>query len=360
MTPAELEKQLKEHNPIDRLEPLAKAGVPILHIHGDKDTVVALEKNSQVVLDRYKALGGKMELIVVSGKGHAEIPEFFQEPRLVQFLSADDAEIVKHLRIKGAEITESKGVITAITFKDASKLTDADFERLTRLRHLKLLSVSNGLDDARLAQLANVTTLEYLQTNLAQISDDGVKPLANLQNLKNLKFFHPGKSFSGAGLAHLAAMPNLERLTIAGSLEFNDAGMAAVAKLTRLTEFRTWHAGATNEGVKMLKELKNLESLYLGQRLTYKLPACPTDETIAIVAEMTSLESLQLDEARLSLGALRQLKQLPVLKKLTLGGIEIAKEDVERLRQELPKTKIEWTQPNEVYQKRIRALFGAN
>ena len=57
-----------------------------MHIHGDKDAVVPLDKNSQVVLDRYKALGGKMNLIVVPGKGHAEIPQFFQEPRIVQFL----------------------------------------------------------------------------------------------------------------------------------------------------------------------------------------------------------------------------------------------------------------------------------
>ena len=57
-----------------------------MHIHGDKDAVVPLDKNSQVVLDRYKALGGKMNLIVVPGKGHAEIPQFFQEARIVQFL----------------------------------------------------------------------------------------------------------------------------------------------------------------------------------------------------------------------------------------------------------------------------------
>jgi len=87
MTPGELEKQLMQHNPIDRLEPLAKAGVPILHIHGDADTVVPLDKNSQTLLARYGALGGKMKLLVVPGKGHAEIPEYFQEPRLVQFMT---------------------------------------------------------------------------------------------------------------------------------------------------------------------------------------------------------------------------------------------------------------------------------
>src|SRR5262249_55014797 len=153
--------------------------------------------------------------------------------------------------------------------------------------------------------------------------------------------------------------PNLERLTVAGSLAFNDDGMAAVAKLTGLKEFRTWHAGGTNDGVKKLKELPNLKSLYLGQRLTYKQPACPTDETIAILADFKSLEPLHTDEARLSIAALRQLKQLPALKKLTLGGVDIGKDDIEQLRKELPQAKVEWTAPNDVYQKRIRALFGA-
>ena len=73
---------------------------------------------------------------------------------------------------------------------------------------------------------------------------------------------------------------------------------------------------------------------------------------------MSSLESLHLDEARLTLAALRQLKQLPAIKKLTLGGIDIPREDIERLRQVLPPVKIEWTEPSETYQKRIRALFG--
>lgn len=86
LSPEDLEKQLSQHNPIDRLEALAKAGVPILHIHGNADKVVPLEKNSQALLDSYSALGGKMKLIIVPGKGHAEIPEYFQEPRLVQFL----------------------------------------------------------------------------------------------------------------------------------------------------------------------------------------------------------------------------------------------------------------------------------
>lgn len=136
--------------------------------------------------------------------------------------------------------------------------------------------------------------------------------------------------------------------------------MAAVANLPNLKEFRTWHAGGSDEGVKKLAGLKNLKSLHLGQRLAYKGVPCPSDQTLAILAGMTTLESLQLEEARLTLPALRQLKALPGLKKLTLGGIDIPRADVERLRNELPAVKIEWTEPNEGYQRRIRALFGAS
>ena len=37
LSAAQLEEKLTQHNPIDRLAPLAEAGVPIFHIHGDSD-----------------------------------------------------------------------------------------------------------------------------------------------------------------------------------------------------------------------------------------------------------------------------------------------------------------------------------
>ena len=271
---------------------------------------------------------------------------------------ADDAEAARSLREKGAKVVEKDGVVTSVDASDSSKWTEEDFRRLGGLSRLKTLSLSGGLTDASLALLSGLAELESLQTNLAQVTDDGVKALASLRKLKTLKLFHPGKAFTGAGLAHLAELPELERVTVAGSLQFGDEGMAAVAKLTRLKEFRTWHAGQTIEGVKKLKELKGLKSLTLGQRLAYKPPTTVSDETIAVLAELASLESLQLEEARLSFDALKQLKQLPALKTLTLQGIEMPEPDVERLRAELPKADLRWTKPDETYLKRIQALFG--
>jgi pimeloyl-ACP methyl ester carboxylesterase len=85
MDEAELERRMPEHNPVDRLEPLARAGIPILHLHGDADVLVPLEPNSGEVARRYRALGGTMELAVIPGVGHKETDDFFQSGKLLDF-----------------------------------------------------------------------------------------------------------------------------------------------------------------------------------------------------------------------------------------------------------------------------------
>jgi pimeloyl-ACP methyl ester carboxylesterase len=84
----ELEAELAKHNPIDRLAALAKAKVPIFHIHGDKDGTVPLDKNSAIIKERYDKLGGPMTLEVVKGQGHNMWPGWFQSQHLVDFLVA--------------------------------------------------------------------------------------------------------------------------------------------------------------------------------------------------------------------------------------------------------------------------------
>jgi len=86
MTEQELQKNLTTYNPIDRLARLAKAKVPIFHIHGDIDKVVPLEANSAIVAKRYKSLGGPMELEVVKGQGHNLWEGWFHSERLTKFV----------------------------------------------------------------------------------------------------------------------------------------------------------------------------------------------------------------------------------------------------------------------------------
>jgi len=274
-------------------------------------------------------------------------------------LLASDPAIVSALKAKGGEITEAGGEITALTFKDCKDLIEADYAQIRKLDHLKTLSCGLGLDDAGLKALAGLPALEQLSTNGMAASDEGVRAMAACKTLRSIAFFHPGKSFTGTGLATLSAIPNLERLTVAGSSEFADEGMAAVAQIAHLKEFRTWHVGATAKGIHKLKALKELKSLTIGQRLANKPPAMLTDDAVVAVAEMPSVEMLSLQEARLTLPALEKLKQLPNLKRLTLDGIDIPEAQIAQLRQQLPKVDVKWTAPNDAATKRIGSLFGA-
>ena len=59
-----------KESPIDLLEPLAKAKVPILLVCGDKDHAVLYEENDAILEKRYKALGGPVK-VIVEKKGHS-------------------------------------------------------------------------------------------------------------------------------------------------------------------------------------------------------------------------------------------------------------------------------------------------
>ena len=91
----QLRKVLSKHNPVDRLSALAKAKIPILHIHGDVDKVVPLEANSQTIATRYKTLGGKMRLITAPDQGHNMWRGFFECEELTDFVIANANRKVK-------------------------------------------------------------------------------------------------------------------------------------------------------------------------------------------------------------------------------------------------------------------------
>ena len=88
MTPAQLTEVLARHNPVDRLEPLARAGVPVFHIHGDVDTVVPIEANPAELARHYRRFGGAMTLKVIRGQGHNMWPGWFQCQELADFVIA--------------------------------------------------------------------------------------------------------------------------------------------------------------------------------------------------------------------------------------------------------------------------------
>jgi pimeloyl-ACP methyl ester carboxylesterase len=74
-------------NPIDILGPIAAAHIPILHVCGDADTAVPEGENTDIVRERYMAMGGDFALIVKEGCGHH--PHSLKDTRpIVNFILA--------------------------------------------------------------------------------------------------------------------------------------------------------------------------------------------------------------------------------------------------------------------------------
>jgi pimeloyl-ACP methyl ester carboxylesterase len=57
-------------NPIDNLQPIAAAHIPILCVCGETDTVVPVAENIYIVRDRYQQMGGKIKMIVKPNNNH--------------------------------------------------------------------------------------------------------------------------------------------------------------------------------------------------------------------------------------------------------------------------------------------------
>ncbi|MDP6525367.1 MAG: GDSL-type esterase/lipase family protein [Kiritimatiellia bacterium] len=79
-------RELKNHNPIDRLAPLAKAKVPIYHNTGDVDKLVPGKDNTFLLAERYKALGGDITVTVFEGQGHNYWTGFFEDKKMAEFI----------------------------------------------------------------------------------------------------------------------------------------------------------------------------------------------------------------------------------------------------------------------------------
>jgi len=56
--------------PIDNLNAMAEENIPIIVVAGDSDKIVPMEENTCLLEERYRAMGGRVQVIVKQGVGH--------------------------------------------------------------------------------------------------------------------------------------------------------------------------------------------------------------------------------------------------------------------------------------------------
>jgi hypothetical protein len=258
-------------------------------------------------------------------------------------LSAADVESLQKM---GAKVTETAGVVTQVNVNCVA-FTEAHFRLLGSFTTIKDLTISGKtITDETLALLTGLTELERLSTDGIQLTDDGFKNFSVFQKLKSLSFFHPAfrsEGFTGRGLAHLKTLSKLEKLTFAGSTA-GDIAMQAIGQLSQLKEFRTWHTAQTQAGNTHLLKLP-LTALRIGQRLPEwgkDSPVSFDESTLATIAQIKTLESLELTEARLSAKIIPHLKALPKLTQLRIETVDITDADVDAIKAALPQCQVDF------------------
>ncbi len=248
------------------------------------------------------------------------------------------------LRRLGATVVETAGVVTQVRAR-CDAFTEADFRTLGNCPTIRKLTLSGkSITDVTLTLLAGLASLDELSLDGAEISDEGYKRFGAFRELKSLALFHPAygsAAFRGHGLAELKALPRLERLVFAGSTA-GDAALEGVGTLTQLKEFRTWHTAQTQAGNAHLLKLSNLRVLRLGQRLPQGRNVRPSfdETTLATLAQIKTLEALELTEARLSANIISQLQALPKLVRLKLETVAISTADVAAIKAALPRVTV--------------------
>jgi hypothetical protein len=162
------------------------------------------------------------------------------------------------------------------------------------------------VNDKGLKAVGELKSMEELDLgSCREITNDGLKPLAGLTQLKKLVLWN--MSISGAAMEHLEGLNQLEVLNLALCNNLMDDGLAHLSRLTNLRELDLASVGGI------------------------------TDDGLASLKPLTRLRWLNLYNARITDAGLEHLHGLTELETLYLNGTPVTDDGVEKLKAAIPK-----------------------
>lgn len=184
---------------------------------------------------------------------------------------------------------------------------------------------ANVASDKTLEVIGGLRQLGSLQILNASVTDEGLKNLRGLSQLKSLQFHCAtySKPIGDKAMEHVSGLRQLEELHL-GRADVTDAGLAHLRELKRLTGLIIEGRGITNQGLAHLAELRELKSLSVtGPGIT--------DEGLSHLAKLVELTSLTIHGDGIAGAGLESIKNLPRLKSLHLADASITDAAVETL-----------------------------
>ena len=235
-------------------------------------------------------------------------------------------------------------------------ITNDGLVHLSGLTGLEDLSLAfTPVSDAGLKHLAGLTSLRRLSLAATQCTGTGFKHLRPIRGLADVNFHYT--PMNDDGLKEIVATGVSERLWFVHT-HFTDAGAACLAdlKTLRICGMGSNAEGSSGAAVAVLKNLPQLEDLTLGdkqaadsegighatdirslRRLDLSYAPQADDECLRRVAAMPALEEFTFGGAsRITAAGVLALAESKSLKKITLGQMKQIAADVEALRTKRP------------------------
>jgi Leucine-rich repeat (LRR) protein len=173
----------------------------------------------------------------------------------------------------GMEHLKSLENVEELILHYTEEITDGGVAHVKHWQKLRHLDVRGTKVTSRVFEhVGRIKTLEFLDVGFSRVTDDGFENLADLTELKSLGF--GGNKMSGVALPLLQMLPALAHLDLGGlqrtdsgswGLALSDFNLESIEALTALESLNLQDAKLTDMGLKRLAALRNLDSLDLSR-----------------------------------------------------------------------------------------------
>lgn len=240
--------------------------------------------------------------------------------------------LLDHSKISDSGLRVISGDTTLLALNcSKSRITDLSGSVISTLRRLETLEVNdNKIGDAFFKNFSSLKQLLVLSSGRNKITDSG---LAYLKDIPLRELNLSGTAVGNGGMVFLAKLP-LRKLILSYTKVGND-GLANLST-TRIDDLRLVSSNITGEGLKHIQKMQFLTRLHAGKnhigsegRPYFKSltslksldleNAGLTDADIKEIATLTNLDNLSLNNNDLSAKSLQYLSKLPHLKLLRIA-----------------------------------------